>query len=783
MPSLFRRYRRPGSSFFYRLRLLVGVAIALIVVIALALGLLTMNLAGIRDPERFAAVPDEPISSELARKPTFVAEANGEVSLTSTPDYTVALTFDDGPDPRWTPRILDLLAEEGVRGTFFLTGTQALRHPELVREIVARGHAVGSHTYSHPVMGDIPKWQQTVEMQLTDMAFASALGEVPTLYRPPYSSTANDLSVAEFASVEAVARTGKTVVLTDRAVEDWNKKFDEDQLVSQALPARGRGAVITMHDAGGDRGKTLATLGLIISQLRSAGYRFVTIPELTDPRLIATAVDGSASVDAERSGTEPAGAVQRWQSRALYVTVTAAAFLVNSGRWAALLLLVLGLLKAVASIGYATRNIRRQHRRPANWHRRPVATADDEPAVSILVPAYNEEIGIENTIRSLAAAGAAFGRYEIIVVDDGSTDATWSVASAVEVQGLRVVRQENGGKASALNRGILEANYPFVVMVDGDTILDRDAIQLLMEGFDSPDVGAVSGSVKVGNRRGLLGIWQHLEYVQGCALERRMYDEIGGMPCVPGAIGAFRTDALRQVGGLSTETLAEDTDLTMTLQRHGWWIRNQPDARAWTEVPISIRSFARQRLRWSYGTLQATWKHRRAITSPKNRPERVLGRVVLPYTILYSVLFALLGPTVDLLVLLGLVTGRLAGSLALWALVTGVAVVLHGVALRIDREPLHTLWAVPFQQFVHRQIMYVVVIRALRDAVFGTRHGWNKLERSGLDENIVADLRVSAGSAGDQPDTIDLRDRSIAGRDDPPVTITTSPTTTGAAER
>ena len=272
--------------------------------------------------------------------------------------------------------------------------------------------------------------------------------------------------------------------------------------------------------------------------------------------------------------------------------------------WALLVVGVLILLRLALMLVIAVRHKRRRHRRDFSWG--PPVT---EP-VSVIVPAYNESANIAATVRSLVAATHP---VEVLVVDDGSTDGTADIVEALGLPGVRVLRQANGGKPSALNHGIAHARHELVVMIDGDTIFAPDTIVRLVEPFADPTVGAVAGNAKVANRRGLLGRWQHIEYVMGFNVDRRVFDLGHCMPTIPGAVGAFRRAILLDVGGVSDDTLAEDTDLTMAICRRGWRVVYEEHARAWTEAPASLGQLWRQRYRWSYGTMQSMWKHRHAV--------------------------------------------------------------------------------------------------------------------------------------------------------------------------
>jgi cellulose synthase/poly-beta-1,6-N-acetylglucosamine synthase-like glycosyltransferase len=281
-------------------------------------------------------------------------------------------------------------------------------------------------------------------------------------------------------------------------------------------------------------------------------------------------------------------------------------------------------------------------------------------------------------------------------------------------------------------------------MVDGDTVFEPDAIRLLVQPFGDPRVGAVSGNAKVVNRGGLLGRWQHIEYVIGFNLDRRLFDLAQCMPTVPGAVGAFRRSALLRLGGVSETTLAEDTDLTMALCRAGWRVVYEERARAWTEAPASLSALWRQRYRWCYGTLQAMWKHRSAIGQRGQAGK--LGRRGLLYLLMFQVLLPLLAPAVDVTTVYGLVFIGPGRVLGLFAAFLALQLVMGVYAFRIDGEKLGPLWSLPLQQFVYRQLMYLVVIQSVITAVAGSRLRWQRMERYGSLQVPAASAATSAGT-------------------------------------
>jgi cellulose synthase/poly-beta-1,6-N-acetylglucosamine synthase-like glycosyltransferase len=364
-----------------------------------------------------------------------------------------------------------------------------------------------------------------------------------------------------------------------------------------------------------------------------------------------------------------------------------------------------------------------------------------------VIAAFNEEKVIARTIRAVLA-----NRYEpldIIVVDDGSKDDTSGEVTRAfgSDSRIRLLRQENAGKAAALNRGMAEAAGEIIIALDADTLFARDTIPKLVRHFADPLVGAVAGNVKVGNRINPLTYWQSIEYVTSQNLDRRAYATINAVTVVPGAVGAWRAVAIAQAGGYTTDTMAEDMDLTWRIRRIGWRIETDSDALGYTEAPDSFRALFRQRFRWAFGTLQCLWKHRRAVGR-----YRWFGRVMLPSLWLFQVVFQALSPLIDLQILwtIGSVIhaylrGRLdqdwqplpqaMASLYLvgfmYAFFFVVELIGAIVAFRLDREDNRVLVWLFWQRFLYRQLMYAVLLKSVKTAMSGIRAGWGKLERKG----------------------------------------------------
>jgi cellulose synthase/poly-beta-1,6-N-acetylglucosamine synthase-like glycosyltransferase/peptidoglycan/xylan/chitin deacetylase (PgdA/CDA1 family) len=635
--------------------------------------------------------------------PILLWDGRGLVSRGANPGRRIALTFDDGPDPRWTPRIAETLRRLGVPATFFVVGSEVVRHPDVVRDLHAQGFELGNHTFTHSDLSELRPWEQTLQVGLTENAVAGAVGIRPRLVRPPYSSIPAAITERQRQALTRLALRGYVLALSDLDGEDWRQPGIE--AIAEAMtPTGSRGGVVLLHDGGGDRSETIAALERVVPRLHARGFEFVRLSQLGGvPR---SEVELRAGDWGETKGRMLIAtlAVARWTAAVL----------------AALLVVVAVLFTArlVLLFGFARRHARVVRGRPQD-------ESFTEP-VSIVVPAFNEAVGIERAVRSLAASD--YPEVEIVVVDDGSTDGTADLVERLELPDVLVVRQPNRGKPAALNRGIAAARHAVVAMVDADTVFERETLRRLVQPFSDPKIGGVSGNTKVGNRRRLLGRWQHIEYVMGFNLDRRLYDVLQCMPTVPGAIGAFRRHALQDVGGISSATLAEDTDLTLAVGRTGWRVVYVEDARAWTEAPSSLRALWRQRYRWSYGTLQAVWKHRAAFW---RRGEGRIGRRGLPYLVLFQLALPLLAPLIDVFSLYGLVFLDAGAVAAFWLVFLGLQLALGWYAFRLDGESPRALWAMPIQQFVYRQLMYLVVIESILTAIRGTPLHWRPISRSG----------------------------------------------------
>ncbi|MGW4751594.1 glycosyltransferase [Streptomyces chartreusis] len=631
---------------------------------------------------------------------------SGRTESLSVPDHRLVLTFDDGPDPEWTPKVLDVLKEHDAHAVFFVTGTMASRHPDLVRRMVEEGHEIGLHTFNHPDLSFQSKKRIDWELSQNQLAISGAAGIRTSLFRPPYSSFADAMDNKSWPVTEYIGKRGYITVVNNTDSEDWRKP-GVDEIIRRATPKGGKGAIVLMHDSGGDRHQTVQALDTFLPEMKAEGYEFDNLTEAL----------GAPSAHTEVTGLD------RWKGKAWIFLVQASdnitGVLVVGLSVIGFLVISRFLLMLLLSGVHA----RRVRRRGFRWG--PQVT---EP-VSVLVPAYNEAKCIENTVRSLMASEHPI---EVIVIDDGSSDGTARIVEAMGLPNVRVVRQMNAGKPAALNRGLANARYEIIVMMDGDTVFEPATVRELVQPFGDPRVGAVAGNAKVGNRDSLIGAWQHIEYVMGFNLDRRMYDMLRCMPTIPGAVGAFRRTALERVGGMSDDTLAEDTDITMAMHRDGWRVVYAENARAWTEAPESVQQLWSQRYRWSYGTMQAIWKHRKALV--EKGPSGRFGRVGLPLVSLFMVLAPLLAPLIDVFLLYGLIFGPTQKTIGAWLGVLAIQVVCAAYAFRLDKERMTHLISLPLQQILYRQLMYVVLLQSWITALTGGRLRWQKLRRTGVVE-------------------------------------------------
>ena len=630
----------------------------------------------------------------------------------------VVLTFDDGPDPRFTPRILDVLRDKGVKAVFFVIGLNADLHPGLLERIVREGHEIGNHSFTHPDSSAITRQQFRLELNATERLFEARLGRRSLLFRPPYAEDVEPETPDQVDPLVVTSSRGYYTIGIGIDPGDWRNP-GVDQIVECTLDQarNGAGHVVLLHDSGGDRSQTVAALPRLIDGLRADGFAIVPVSRLLG---VSRDVVMPPVPEGERASllVVDAGFLALGAMNGLLQVL----FIIG---------LVLGCLRLVvmASLAVGQRF----------WRRR--STSAGGLSVAVIVPAYNEVKVLDLTIYSLLASDGP--PFEIIVVDDGSSDGTY--ARVKEQFGdeprVRAFTRPNGGKAAALNFGLRQTAADVVVALDADTLFERQTVLHLASHFADPRIAAVAGNAKVGNRLNLLTRWQALEYITSQNLDRRAFDLLNCITVVPGAVGAWRRDLIVQAGGFSHDTVAEDADLTLNILRNGHHVAYDDRAIAWTEAPDTTAALLKQRFRWMYGTFQAAWKQRDTLFRPRFG---TLGLIALPNLLLFQVVFPLVSPVMDLeLVVSG--AAALTQSLqhpqefspdtfsrtlfyyAVFIAVDGLAA-LFGFLLE-RREDWSLLIWLPLQRFWYRQLMYYVAVKSTLMAIRGSAVGWGKLDR------------------------------------------------------
>jgi len=631
----------------------------------------------------------------------------------------VALTFDDGPDARWTPAILDTLKSRGVPATFFVVGRDVDEHPALLRRIYREGHEVGNHTYTHRNLALTAPWIARLELVANERLIETILDRRTALFRPPYFGDAEPTTADELEPVGIATRLGYITVGVHIDSEDWHLR-DPAMIIAEVMRKRRDGNnIVLMHDSGGDRTATVAALGAIIDSLKARGDTLVLASELAGiPR------------DAAMPPLPRRSFVEHWVDKVAFGAIGATDWGLYWLFFSAVLLGVSRLLFIMVLAGIQ------------RLRRRPVPHPGFAPPVTVVVPAYNEAKVIVHTVTSLLAQSYP-GDLNVVVVDDGSPDETFAVASAAFVghPQVSVYSKPNGGKASALTFGIARASADIVVCLDADTQFEPQTVAELVAPLADPRVGAVAGNAKVGNRINLVTRWQALEYVTSQNLDRRAFALLDCITVIPGAVGAWRKQVVMDVGGFRGDTLAEDQDLTIAVHKAGWSVAYAERAVAWTEAPDTLRGLARQRFRWSFGTLQCAWKHRDVLL---RRRYGTLGWVALPNTWLFQLILTALSPLADLLFAYGLFSvwmtwqsfGESYALVDLYQILMFYAVFLvtdwMGAVIAFLMEPdeeYSLTWLIVLQRFAYRQVMYWVVLRSFVAAVRGRVVGWGSLER------------------------------------------------------
>ena len=632
----------------------------------------------------------------------------------------VILTFDDGPDPDYTPQILDILKKEKVPATFFIVGLQAEDNISLLERIYNEGHEIGNHTFTHPNIATISYDRALAELESTRLLIESVTGRSTILFRAPYNADAEPTTESELKPIAISKKENYYTVGESIDPNDWQVGTVADSIVKRTIeqynanPDKG---IILLHDAGGNRQETVKALPRIIKYFKDKNIQFITVAQLLgkSKNELMPKVNNKL-INFDFLIFDFAYWFMRFISAVFWVAIII-------GFLRIFLITALVFIKKKKDSGITIINSK-----PKNQF---------FPAVSIIVPAYNEELNAAKTIDNLLQQD--YPNFEIIFIDDGSKDHTFQkiVNLFSSNKKVKIYTKPNGGKASALNFGIAQTITNFVICIDADTQLKSDAITHLMLKF-TDQVGAVAGNVKVGNESTMLTKWQSIEYITSQNFDRRAFDLINGITVVPGAIGAFRKEAIEKAGGFTTDTLAEDCDLTIRILRNGYLVVNCVEAIAVTEAPETLKEFMKQRFRWSYGVMQSFWKNRDACFNPKYKG---LGIVSLPNILIFQIILPIFAPLADLFLIISLFWNHSNPSslnkiLIFYLVFMLVDALISIIAFLFEKENLSKLlWLIP-QRFVYRQLMYIILFKALREAVKGESKGWGILKRTGNVKSI-----------------------------------------------
>ncbi len=639
----------------------------------------------------------------------------------------VLLTFDDGPDPTYTPQILNILNKEKVPAAFFMVGIEAENNLPLVKRIYNEGYEIGNHTFTHPNIAEVSSDRAMNEIETTRLLIEAITGRSTVLFRAPYNADAEPSTEAELRPIAISKQKNYYTVGESIDPNDWEPGVTADSVYArvvqqyEANPSKG---IILLHDAGGNREATVEALPKIIHYFKSKNVQFISIAQLLHTTKDVVMPAAHSNLIRLNSSIATLG---YWSIQ--FITV---AF------WVAILL---GFVRiALMAIMAFLQQIKDRKNKPSDE-----IVLNDAPFVSIIVPAYNEEINAVKTLDNLLQQD--YPHFDIVFIDDGSKDSTYQKVHDAfsSYSNIKILTKPNGGKASALNYGISQTTSQFVICIDADTQLKGDAVTQLMKKMlaQSPDekqTGAVAGNVKVGNENNMITRWQSIEYTTAQNFDRRAFNLINGITVVPGAIGAFRKEAIEKAGGFTTDTLAEDCDLTIRILRSGYRVLNCTEAIAITEAPETISQFMKQRFRWSYGIMQAFWKNRDACFNPSYKG---LGMVALPNILLFQIILPIIAPLADIILVISLIWNRnspqsLHKIELYYLLFFGVDILVSIIAFVFEKEKFSKLfWLIP-QRLIYRQLMYVILYRSIKKAIKGENQGWNVLKRTGSVKQVIA---------------------------------------------
>lgn len=667
---------------------------------------------------------DGKIALEIDRKENIVTDENYVSYPTSyevqkygeAPQKELVLTFDDGPDEVYTPKILDILSKNHVPGVFFMVGLNAEKNLPLIKRIFNEGHEIGNHTFTHENVAKVSKERALIELKLTRLLFECVTGHSTILFRAPYNADSEPTTAEEIVPVALARQQNYLDIGENIDPEDWQPGIKANEIVrriEKQLKERG-GNIILLHDAGGDtREETVKALEILIPRLQKQGYHFTNLANLL-----------------HKKRDELMAPIPK--TKAYYVmqlNLVLATFIYAVSHFLTALFaifIILGICRLLI-MGYWVYQERKKDKQVSKK-----IIVENYPKVSIIVPAYNEEVNIVSSLHNLLKQN--YPDFDVIFVDDGSKDNTYQLVCDEFKNNpkLKIFTKKNGGKATALNFGIEHSDAEYVVCIDADTKLQQNALTYLIAKFlkakPEENLAAVAGNVKVGNRLNWLTKWQFIEYLTSQNFDRLAYAHINAITVIPGAIGAFKKDVIQRLGGYSSDTLAEDCDLTVRILREGYTVGNENKAIAVTEAPENISQFLKQRFRWSYGILQMFWKQRETFLNPKYKG---LGLWAMPNILIFQYIIPMFSPLADIVMFFGLFSENREKIFFYYLIFLLIDASLALIAFLFEKEKLVNIIYVIPQRFAYRWLMYIVLFRSFKKALKGEMQTWGFLKRTG----------------------------------------------------
>lgn len=626
---------------------------------------------------------------------------------------TLSLSFRGLARDAEMDQLIALLDELDIPAMFFLSFKDQLDARDLITLLLEKGHQVGVQLIPQRSQSSLSHWAADLRNKLLQhfLAYQYELRARFVLD----SGTLPDITASRslLTQVQALQRSGYIVVhptlSTTIASETAGPLVD---LIYEHALERSTN-VITFDIADLSRDLVEGDLKILLAQLKADGFSFNSLPELAE-------IPPDEAV--------PPSAIDRLLRDDVLYSMMAFSWASIQGA-----ILILALMVALRSPAYLLLALCRRRRFPLDM--------DFHPPLTLIIPAYNEEKVIRRTLES--ALKVDYPDLKIIVVDDGSTDGTEAIVQDITSKNssVRLIVQENEGKWSALDHAIAVSETPFVAILDADSLIDPMALREIVQPFKNENVGGVSGTVEIGNKDGLLTLFQRLEYLHTQQVMRRAYEVFDGIIVVPGAMGAWRVEAVRAAGLVSGDTITEDADLTIAVHRSGYSVRYQENAKSYTEAPTTISSFRNQRFRWTFGMFQASWKHKRAILERKT-----VGFISLVDAIWYQLITSMIFPFFDIYFIIlvsrlafNFTTQGNAGDVALFTQTSAVYLLIIALELLnilaamffAKRFELTLLIAGPLSRFGYRQLLYLASIQAIYAAITGKLAAWNKLERTG----------------------------------------------------